>query len=257
MVCSMNEQHEKAPATATPSPDPERERDANAARAEAAEDAEMLKELARIGMRVAALIEANAQAKMAERSACDLGRVDQMLGRVARTVRQTMAFKVKLAEMRERPAALIEKEARDRAADAEFLRRRKAKLERAVTETIEADAETGPSDRENLLRDFHERLLDPDIEAMLASSSIGELVASICDDLNIKPDRAVWKKKGWYLTESWHTRLPKPDPAAPERPKTREEIVIECKRIAAEMDAQMIRWLSGEDQEPPDGPDDG
>jgi hypothetical protein len=239
------------------SPDPERDRDAKAALLEAAEDAEMLKELARIGMRVAALIEANAQAKMAEHAACDLGRVDQMLGRVARTVRQTMAFKAKLAEMRRRPAGLIEKEAREREADAEFLRRRKAKLERALTETIEADGETGPSDRENLLSDLHERLLDPDIEAMLASSSIGELVASICDDLNIEPNRSVWKKKGWYLTESWHTRLPKPDPAAPEKAKTREEIVVETKRIAAEIDAQMNRWLGGDDYKPPDRPDDG
>jgi hypothetical protein len=253
----MSEQRKKAQATATPSPDPERERDANAARVEAAEDAEVLKELTRIGMSVAGLIEANAQAKMAENPACDLGRVDQMIGRVSRSVRQTLAFKAKLAEMRQNAAATVEKEARDREADAEFLRRRKAKLERAVTETIEADAETGPSDRENLLRDFHERLLDPDIEAMLASSSIGELVASICDDLNIQPDRAVWKKKGWYLTESWHTRLPKPDPAAPEKAKTREEIVVETKRIAAEIDAQMNRWLGGDDYKPPDRPDDG
>jgi hypothetical protein len=260
----MDEQPEKAQTQQIPSPDPERDRDANPARSEAAEDAETLRELTRINMSVAGLIEANAKAKMAENPACDLGRVDQMIGRVSRSVRQTLAFKAKLAEMRGKQAVTVETEARERAADAERLRRRKVKLERAVAETIEADAARGRTDRENLLSDLHERLLEPDIEAMLASASIGELVASICDDLDIPPDRSVWKKKGWYLTENWHARWPKPEPGPPldsgtEAAAARQRGVILCKQAAAEIDAFMGAWsaASKDPSLPYHGPDDG
>jgi hypothetical protein len=213
-------------------PDPERARDASAALSEAAEDAQMLKDLAQIGMRLARLIEANAEARMTENPACDLGRADQMFAKISRSVRQTLALKTKLAEMREKPKAPIEKDVQEQEAEAARRRSRKAMVERAVTETIEA--ESGPSDRENLLSDLHERLLDPDIEADLTSRSIGELVAGICDDLGLKPDREVWKRKGWYLTESWHTRLPKPEPGeqAPE-----EHWALGAVRDLEEMDA--------------------
>jgi hypothetical protein len=191
-------------------PNPERARDANAARAEAAEDAQMLRDLAQIGMRLARLVEVNAEARMAENPACDLGRTDQMFARVSRSVRQTLALKSKLAEMLEKRVAATWREDQEQEAEAARKRSRKARVQRAVAETIES--QSSASDRENLLSDLYERLLDPDIEADLTSRSIGELVAGICDDLGLKPDREVWKRKGWYLTENWHTRLPKPEP---------------------------------------------
>jgi hypothetical protein len=213
MVCFMSVSPESAADTG---PDPQRARDANAAFLKAAEDTEILRELAQIGMGLARLVKANAEAKLAKDPGCDLVRVDQMFARISRSIRQTLAFEPKLAEMREKQATASLKEAQAQAVDIARKRSRQAKVERAVTETIEA--ETGPSDRENLLTDLHERLLDPDIEADLASISIGELVAGICDDLGLKPDWAVWKRKGWYLTENWHSRLPKPEPGeeAPE-----------------------------------------
>jgi hypothetical protein len=211
-------------------PDPERAREASAASAAAAEDAEMLSELARIGMRLARLVEANAEAKMAQDPACDLGRTDQMFARLSRSIRQTLALKAKLAELRAKRAAGVETEARQRQADAVRTRRRKARVERAVAETIAA----GRGDAENLLSDLHERLLDPDIEADLAAGSIGETVAGICDDLGLKPDREVWKDKGWYLTENWHARLAKAEAAAP---PPEEPYAVVAARYLAEMNA--------------------
>jgi hypothetical protein len=228
----MNAQLETAAAAATPSPDPERERDASAALSEAAEDAEMLRELARIGMKLARLVEANAETRMAQDPACDLGRVDQMFAKVSRSIRQTLALKAKLAELRGRRTAASLTEAEVRAADAARKRRRQARVERAVAETIEAAA--GASDRENLLSDLYERLLEPDIEADLAAGSIGEMVAGVCDDLGIKPDRAVWQHKGWYLTENWHARLPKPEAAAAE---PEEPYAVKAARFLAEIEA--------------------
>jgi hypothetical protein len=230
----MNLQLETAAMAETTGPDPERARDASAALSSAAEDAEMLKDLARIGMRLAGLVEANAQARMAQDPACDLGRADQMFARVSRSVRQTLAFKAKLAEMSQKRAAGILKEDQAREADATRRRRRKARVERAVAETIEADS--GPSDRENLLSDLHERLLEPDIEADLASVSIGELVAGICDDLGLRPNRKTWKQKGWYLTENWHSRLPEPEPGE-QAPK--ESLKVQATRFLEEVDAMM------------------
>ena len=228
----MNAQLETAAAAETPNPDPERAREASAALSEAAEDAEMLRELARIGMKLARLVEANAEAKVAQDPACDLGRTDQMFARISRSIRQTLALKAKLAEMRGKRAAASLTEAREQEADAARRRRRQAKLRRAVAETIEAAA--GAADRENLLSDLYERLLEPDVETDLAAGSIGEMVAGVCDDLGIKPDRAVWKHKGWYLTENWHARLPKPEAAeaAPEEP-----YAVKAARFLAEIEA--------------------
>jgi len=184
--------------------------ESDSARTEAAEDAAMLKELAQIGLRLARLVEENAESRMALDPATNLGRADQAFAKISRSVRQTLALKAKLAEIQEKHAAAVEKEAQERAADAARLHWQKTRLKRAVAETIDVTP-----DAENLLSDLYERLSDPDIEADLASGSIGEMVAQICDDLGIAPDREVWSAKGWYLTEGWHARLPKPDSAAP------------------------------------------
>jgi hypothetical protein len=121
-------------------PEPERARDANAV-----EDAEMLTELAGIGMRLARLVETNVAAKLAEDPVADLGRADQMFARLSRSIRQTLALKAKLAEMGRKRATATETEGLQHEAEAARLRSRKARVERAVAETIEA---AGPSDRE-------------------------------------------------------------------------------------------------------------
>jgi ribosomal protein S21 len=211
-------------------PDPERDREASAASAEAAEDAEMLKELAQIGMRLARLVEANAEARVAQDPACDLGRTDQMFARISRSIRQTLALKAKLTEMRQKRAAASLTEERQREAEAARRRWRKTRVERAVAETISA----GRGDGENLLSDLHERLSDPDIEADLAAGSIGEMVAGVCDDLGIKPDRKIWKDKGWYLTENWHARLAKAEAAVP---APQEPYAVVAARYLAEINA--------------------
>ena len=118
--------------------------------------------------------------------------------------RQTLALKAKLTELAAKRDAAIAGDAGAHEADATRLHWRKVKLKRAVAETIEAEA--GEHDAENLLTDLHERLEDPDIAADLAVRSMGEMVASVCDDLGIPRNREIWERKGWYLTENWRVR---------------------------------------------------
>src|ERR1700753_2548447 len=86
-----------------PTPD----RESESARIEAAEDAAMLKELAQIGMRLVRLVEANAEARMAQDPAGDLGRVDQAFAKLSRSIRQTLALKARLAERTAKRATTV------------------------------------------------------------------------------------------------------------------------------------------------------
>ncbi len=219
------------------SPDPTRGSGAESA---CNEDAAMLQELAQIGMRLARLVEANAEAKMAQDPAADLGRVDQAFAGISRSIRQTLALKAKLADRTAKRVPAPE-------ADSARLHWRKAKLKRAVAETI--DAEAGPHDAENLLTDLHERLEDPDIALDLVSRSMGEMVASVCDDLGIPLNREVWRGKGWYLTENWRIRE-KAEPAPPAPARSLAE-------ITAEALAMMDETTHGPPHSAPDAADDG
>ncbi len=187
--------------TMADSPDPSRGTGAESARIEAAEDTEMLRELAQIGMRLVRLVEANAQARAAQDPAADLGRVDQAFAKLSRSIRLTLALKAKLAERVAKRESTVE-------ANESRLRWQKVKLKYAVADTLEA------LDAEHLLADLHERLEDPDIAADLGTRTMGEMVASVCDDLGIGINRAVWQSKGWYLTENWRAL----DIAAPAQP---------------------------------------
>jgi len=173
------------------SPDPLRGTGAESACIEAAEDAEMLRELAQIGMRLVRLVEANAQARMAENPAADLGRVDQAFAKLSRSIRLTLALKAKLADSAAKRDTAAMGAARTQQADESRTHWQKVKLEHAVTETLEA------LDAEHLLADLHERLDDADIAADLGTRTMGEMVARVCDDLGIGINRDLWKGKGW------------------------------------------------------------
>ncbi len=211
------------------SPTPHRERDSDSAPTAASEDAEMLRELAQIGMRLARLVEENAAAKMALDPAADLGRADQSFAKIARSVRQTLALKAKLAEMAAKRDSAVESGETHQAESAR-LHWRKVKLVHAIEETISAEAENGRTDAEHLLTDLHERLEDPDILADLPARPMGEMVAGICDDLGIPVNRAVWQAKGWYLTENWRLRLGanSSPPVAPVPERSLAEITAEA-----------------------------
>src|SRR5277367_4863835 len=94
----MNSERSDTEMTMADSPDPSRGTESESARIEAAEDAEMLRELAQIGMRLVRLVEVNAQARMAQDPAADLGRVDQTFAKISRSIRLTLALKAKLAD---------------------------------------------------------------------------------------------------------------------------------------------------------------
>ncbi len=216
--------------TTAADPTPFRGTELDFARIAAAEDAEMLRELAQIGMRLARLVEENAEAKMALDPAANLGRADQAFAKIARSVRQTLALKVKLAEMAAKREAAVESGEEGREAESARLHRRKVKLVRAIEESIAAEAENGRTDAEHLLTDLHERLDDADILADLGARPMGEMVAGICDDLGIPVNRAVWQAKGWYLTENWRPRLGSDSspPVAPVPERSLAEITAEA-----------------------------
>ncbi len=196
------------------SPNPSRGPGVEFAHIDAVEDSEMLRELAQIGMRLVRMVEANAEAKMAQDPAGDLGRVDQAFARLSRSIRLTLALKSKLAEQTRKRDLALE-------AGASRGRWRKARLERAVAETLEA------ADCEHLLADLHERLEEPDIAVDLAACKMGEMVAGLCDDLGIAINRDVWQPKGWYLTENWRAR-DIAEPAQPLPARSLAEITAEA-----------------------------
>ncbi len=170
----------------------------------AADDAAMLTELAQIGMRLVRLVEANAEARMAKDPAADLGRVNQAFARISRSIRQTLALKAKLAEMAAKRDAAAAKAEREQKAHVSRTYWRKMKLGRTVAETIES--QSSEHDAENLLTDLRERLMEPDIEVDLTLRSMGEMVASVCDEFGLPRNREIWQSKGWYLTENWRVR---------------------------------------------------
>ncbi len=226
--------------TMADNPDPSRGTGAESGRIEVAEDAEILCELAQIGMRLVRLVEANAQARAAQDPAADLGRVDQAFAKLSRSIRLTLALKAKLADSAAKRDAAIEGEERAQQADASRRHWQKVKLKFAVADTLEA------LDAEHLLADLRERLEDPDIAADLATRTMGEMVASVCDDLGIGINRAVWRGKGWYLTENWQARDIAP-PAQPVPTRSWQEIRDEALAMMDERTHPARNYAPGPD----------
>jgi hypothetical protein len=120
-----------------------------------------------------------------------LGGVDPALAlsRVARTVRQTLALKAKLAEDRETREKRRDAEAAA-AAERERRQRKKAEVKRLVERVIETEA-ADQFRAEKLLINLHERLEDED-DTAFADRPIALLIAEICRDLPVYFDRDQW-----------------------------------------------------------------
>jgi hypothetical protein len=188
-------------------PDPERARDASAARTEAAEDAEMLRDLARIGMDIArslrVIAEAQAAQAVAQPTQAPAG-IDPGLGfsRVSRAVRLTLALKTKLLEEGQQRDRKEREEAQERKIAAARKQRRKTEVASAVEQAIEDDVERGEGgDAEQLRADLRERLDEPDIDGDLGKCTVGDIVQRVCRDLGIIPDWGLWEKEAWYVDE--------------------------------------------------------
>jgi hypothetical protein len=145
-----------------------------------------LSELADIGMEIARAAGRAATDPAAEEAAGDTFRGDPCLGytRVARAVRLTFALQVQLLK----DVAALEKIEANRAHERTV--RRRMGLQRLVEEALDAERPEA-SDREfhALSAEARERLKDADDEAELLGRPFAEIVARICQDLGLSPER--------------------------------------------------------------------
>jgi hypothetical protein len=111
---------------------------------------------------------------------------------VSRSTRRTLALTAKIhADSRKTP----EERAADRAERAAKAERRRLqekmrKVERGAQAIIRR--ESGPSDRETLLDDLHERLLYPDVDIGLLREDVSAMVMRILQDMGVAPKREIW-----------------------------------------------------------------
>jgi len=116
--------------------------------------------------------------------------------RISRSIRQTLAFKAKLAEMKAKAVERRQTKECQQAIEKSRLRVKKHQVARDVALMVEACAES-----ENLLTDLHERLMDPDIEDELLTLRVGDVIIGLCDELGIPVELSVWQDKGWFINE--------------------------------------------------------
>ncbi len=167
-------------------------------------DREILEELAELGLAVAATLKERIAA------AGDAGCAELSLAftRVARSIRQTLAFKAKLADVKAKSAEKRQAKEREQAIETSRLRVKKHQVAGDVALMVEATAEL-----ENLLGDLHERLMDPDIEDELLTIRVGDVIIGLCDELGIPVELSVWQDKGWFINEG--REAPEPPPRRP------------------------------------------
>jgi hypothetical protein len=147
----------------------------------------MLSALAGIGMRMAEMM-----GERAEQAGYRAHEEAVVLEIVSRNVRRTIALSERLYEDSKKTPELLAAERAARAAAAERARLRETKeTERPSPEALQK-RESGPSDRENLLSDRHERLLHPDTDLALLSTDVSAVVLRVLQDAGVAPKREIW-----------------------------------------------------------------
>jgi len=159
-----------------------------------------------LGLEAAKALSRQIAAEAAAGNAENADRLSLALTRVSRSIRQTLAFKAKLAEMKAKSAEKRHTKEREQAIETSRLRFKKQQVARDVAEMVESQGGS-----ENLLTDLYERLNDPDIEDELLTIRVGDVIIGLCDDLGILIDRTIWHDKGWFLNED----RPRPEPPPP------------------------------------------
>ncbi len=167
-------------------------------------DREILEQLAEFGMEVAAAL----KAQIVAASDADCAELSLAFTRVSRSIRQTLAFKAKLADVKAKSAEKRQAKERDHAIETTRLRAKKHQVARDVALMVEATSEP-----ESLLTDLHERLMDPDIEDELLTIRVGDVIIGLCDELGIPVELSVWQDKGWFINEG--REAPEPPPRRP------------------------------------------
>src|SRR5271156_579941 len=173
-------------------------------------DREILEALAELGLEVASALK---QRIIAAEEAESADRLSLAFTRVSRSIRQTLAFRAKLAEMKAKSAEKRQAKERDQAIETSRLRAKKHQVARDVALMVEATSEP-----ESLLTDLHERLMDPDIEDELLTIRVGDVIIGLCDELGIPGELSVWQDKGWFINEG--REAPEPPYRRPPERKT-------------------------------------
>lgn len=181
------------------------------ARAVLQHQVDILGELAEIGLDIA---------RAAGRKAAQCGETPSPDGadntamayaRVARAVRLTLMLQAKLVtDIRRLDAAEDGRiaEIQDAEARSEPEYRHKVRVERIV-ERVALAAHGDDEDKvDALMREAGERLDDDDIYRDILTRPVGELVASLCRDLNLDPDWAKLAQEAWAQDEESDPRSP-------------------------------------------------
>ena len=184
------------------------------------EDVAMLAELARYGMELAKAQRDYAAARLAavtaEGGALNPGEdPNAAFGKIAQTVRRTLALKAKLkAELEKRRAGLTTERAQRRAKRAEDHRTAvKDELDSALIDIFHSDLvipEFDPSadhskpdayeiERDEMLEEAEFLLEDLDEHAGWLSRPVGETVAKLCADLGLPPDACFKRGDAWIV----------------------------------------------------------
>src|SRR5271168_774548 len=167
-------------------------------------DREILETLAELGLEVAMALK---QRIIAAEDAESADRLSLAFTRVSRSIRQTLAFKAKLAEMKAKSVERRNAKEREQAIETSRLRVKKHQVAR--DDALMVEWQDGG---ENLLTDLHERLNDADIEDELLTVRVGDVIFGLCDELGIPIDLSVWQDKGWFLNEERPRPEPRPKP---------------------------------------------
>jgi signal recognition particle GTPase len=150
-----------------------------------AENLAMLGVLARVGTKIIQAIGDKFDAT---------GRISQedavVLEIVGRATRRTVAVRERIsADSKKTPEErAAERARRAEAAEGARLDVKRDKMKRVIGRAVDA----GQSDRENLLHEMYERLLDPDVEMALTRQDVFAVVRHVCQEFGITPKNEFW-----------------------------------------------------------------
>jgi hypothetical protein len=193
------------PAANDPSPDRPENRACcsdEAVEARTARQFEVLAELTRVGLKLVSAVERESEAAgepgRSERSAADLVKVYE---RLTRALRFNLALENQITKEHRNRAARERAERDGRCAIGPTARRARltGKVEHVMNQMIEQ--EVYPVDREDFRGAMRECLEEFDDDPDFTSRSVGEIVATIANDLYLTPDWSWWQHERWAVKE--------------------------------------------------------
>jgi hypothetical protein len=180
----------------------------------AARDIQMLAELAEITLSLAKAVGQQALDAVADGQPKTAGTLSLVITRLGRSLRQTIAYKRRVALQVEEAARKIMAEASarraEKAGDTAFALKvqrieRKDMVRLAVEKVIDVELARQEEDdeepNEDLFSDLYEKLDIYENFVDYANDPIGGIAVKVCRDLGLKPDPALWENEPWAIAE--------------------------------------------------------